>query len=86
MSNKTTQRKLIAILLAALAFPVVVAAMMAALFFPVILVAGPHSDLLPGFAQSIVVTVVWLAIIIVPAWVSLKVYRWVLRRHQVNEI
>jgi hypothetical protein len=53
----------------------------AALFFPVVFFAGPHSSVLPGFAQKIALAIAWLAVVLIPLYLSSRTYKWYLKRH-----
>jgi membrane protein DedA with SNARE-associated domain len=44
-------------------------------FFLVILLAGPHSDILPGFLHLPVVLLILLIVLTVPAWLAYKIFR-----------
>ncbi|WP_448506038.1 hypothetical protein [Immundisolibacter sp.] len=41
----------------------------------VIVLAGPHSDVLPGAAQGVVVIVGWQAVLVIPAMAARLVWR-----------
>jgi hypothetical protein len=74
MSSARARRRL-ALLLAALLFVVAVPAVAALLFFPVMLLAGPHSDILPGVLQPVVLLAGWAAVVGVPAWCARGLFR-----------
>ncbi|MFZ5724638.1 MAG: hypothetical protein ACOY33_13380 [Pseudomonadota bacterium] len=44
-------------------------------FGAVIVLAGPHSDLLPGFLQAVVFGLGWLAVLLLPVLAALRVWR-----------
>ena len=44
-------------------------------FFIAIVLAGPHSDLLPGWLGAIVLGVGWLVVLLLPAWIAYWVWR-----------
>jgi hypothetical protein len=44
-------------------------------FFVVLVLAGPHSDILPGWGGVIVLGLGWLAVLLLPAFASQVVWR-----------
>lgn len=44
-------------------------------FFAVIILAGPHSGLLPSWLEDVVLALGWLAALVVPGIVALRVWR-----------
>ncbi len=46
-----------------------------AIFFAVLVLAGPHSDLLPGWLGVFVLGVGWLAVLLLPALIAYRVWR-----------
>ena len=68
-------RRRTAFVLAALLFVVAVPVAAALLFFPVMLLAGPHSDLLPGELQPVILLAGWAAVVGVPAWCARALFR-----------
>ena len=68
-------RRLGALLVAVLAYPVTLLVTGALLYFPVLILAGPHSDLLPQPVQVTFITLCWLVIVALPCWISLRIYR-----------
>jgi membrane protein implicated in regulation of membrane protease activity len=60
---------------ATLTFVLLALLIAALLFFPVMFLAGPHSSLLPTPLQTAIIILCWLAIIAVPAWLAVKVFR-----------
>ena len=44
-------------------------------FFVAIVLAGPHSDLLPGWLGAIVLGIGWLLVLLLPAWIACWVWR-----------
>lgn len=69
-----------AALIAGVIFVLGVPVTAAVLFFPVVLLAGPHSDLLPGAVQPVVWVAGWLAVVVAPVWAAVRAYRWWLAR------
>lgn len=59
----------------ALAYLLSVIAIGGSTFFIVILLAGPHSDLLPGWLQLIVIGLGWLAIFVLPVFIARAVWQ-----------
>jgi hypothetical protein len=51
-----------------------------AAFFIVIVVAGPHAGLLPQPLEVVVLIAGWLAVLGLPLWVAMKVWRRLQRR------
>ena len=49
-------------------------------FFATMFLAGPHSSMLPSFAQSLVVIVGWLILLVTPVWIARSAWRRVGRR------
>ncbi|MDP3857026.1 MAG: hypothetical protein Q8Q73_04595 [Stagnimonas sp.] len=46
-----------------------------AAFFVVIVLAGPHSDLLPGWLSAVVLALGWLAVFVLPALLARLAWR-----------
>ena len=44
-------------------------------FFAVILLAGPHSSMLPGFIQPLIVLIGWAVLLVTPVWIARFVWR-----------
>lgn len=44
-------------------------------FLIVILLAGPHAGLLPAVGEAVVLILGWLAVILLPVWSALRVWR-----------
>jgi hypothetical protein len=44
-------------------------------FLLVIVLAGPHSSLLPGWLQPLVLLLGWIAVIVAPLWIARAVWR-----------
>lgn len=44
-------------------------------FFAVLILAGPHSGLLPGWLEAVVLGLGWLAVLLIPPWVAYRVWR-----------
>lgn len=55
------------ILLTMAAYLVSLALVAVAAFFVVMVLAGPHSDLLPGWLAAVVLPLGWLAVLVLPA-------------------
>jgi len=49
-------------------------------FFATMLLAGPHSSMLPSFAQSLVVILGWLVLLVTPVWLARAAWRRAGRR------
>ncbi len=62
-------------LLAAAAWLLSLAVTAAIAFVLAIALVGPHSDLLPRALQLPVGILLWLAVLVVPAWAAARVYR-----------
>jgi hypothetical protein len=63
------------VLLTALAYVAVLAVVAAVAFFVVILLAGPHSDLLPGAPQAVVILLGWVSVLALPMLAARGVWR-----------
>lgn len=77
-----------AVALAILVFALTTAALAPPLLFGALLLGGPHSDLLPGFAQPVTVVAAWTVLLGVPYWLARLVYRRCFRsgdRHQPSD-
>jgi hypothetical protein len=70
------------VLLTALAYVVVLAMVAAVAFFVVILLAGPHSDLLPGALQAVVILLGWVSVLALPMLAARGVWRCLAPRGQ----
>jgi hypothetical protein len=44
-------------------------------FFATMLLAGPHSSILPGFLQPVVLLLGWSAFLVAPIWIARAVWR-----------
>ena len=44
-------------------------------FFVAIVLAGPHSSLLPGWLQPIVLLLGWVVVVVAPVWIARAVWR-----------
>ncbi len=73
--------KIRASVIAAIAFVFSVTVTAILLFIPVMFFAGPHSAVLPAFAQKLALALAWLAVIAIPLYLSSRVYKWYLRRN-----
>ena len=58
-----------------LVYAVVLAIVVFAAGFGVIWLAGPHGGVLPDAAQPWVLACAWLFVLLLPAWVALRVWR-----------
>jgi hypothetical protein len=47
----------------------------ALLFLPVMILAGPHSSVLPSAIQPAILVLGYLAVVAVPSWVAVRVFR-----------
>lgn len=63
------------ILLTGLAYLAVAAVVGVLAFVVVVILAGPHSDLLPGAVQVVVLILGWLAILVIPVLVARLAWR-----------
>ena len=63
------------VLLAGVAYLAALAVVGALALLVVMVLAGPHSDLLPGAAQGMVLIVGWLAVLVIPAMPARRVWR-----------
>lgn len=68
-------KKTPALALSVVAFVLAAPLVVAVLFFPVMFLAGPHSDLLPDFAEVGVGYIAWAAVIVVPTWLARLMFR-----------
>ncbi len=68
------------IFLALLAYVASLAVVAAVAFFLVILLAGPHSDWLPGGLQAVVILLGWVSVLALPVLAARSVWRWLARR------
>lgn len=75
MTSSARARRFRALLLAGVVFVAAVPVVAALLFFPVMILGGPHSSMLPGFLQPIVLFAGWAAVVAAPAWLAAAVYR-----------
>jgi len=62
-------------LLAGVAYLAALAVVGALALLVVMVLAGLHSDLLPGAAQGVVLVVGWLAVLVIPAMAARRVWR-----------
>ena len=69
-------------LLALLAYLISLVVVAALAFIIVILFAGPHAGLLPQWAEMLALSAGWLAVAVVPIWISVRVYQRLLRRNR----
>jgi hypothetical protein len=63
------------VLLTALAFTLALCVAAALAFAAVMLLAGPHAGLLPKLAETVVLALGWLVVLLVPAAVARLVWR-----------
>lgn len=63
------------ILLTGLVYLAVAAVVGVFAFVVVVILAGPHSDLLPGAVQMVVLILGWLAILVIPVLVARLAWR-----------
>lgn len=57
-------------LIAVVVWVVSAAALAPVCFFATMLLAGPHSSILPGLLQPVVLLLGWLAFLVVPLWIA----------------
>lgn len=69
-----------AIAIAIVTFVLVLLGLAVPVFFVTLLLAGPHSDLLPGFLQPVALLAGWAALGGIPTWLAIRGYRWQRRR------
>jgi hypothetical protein len=62
-------------LLTLLAYLVSLVVVAALAFVIVIVLAGPHAGLLPQWAEILVLAAGWIAVVAVPIWVAMRVYK-----------
>ncbi|ANX03139.1 hypothetical protein [Immundisolibacter cernigliae] len=62
-------------MLAGVAYLAALAVVGALALLVVMVLAGPHSDLLPGAAQGGVLIVGWLVVVVIPAMAARQVWR-----------
>lgn len=62
-------------LITAVVYLGVLAVIVVAAFFAVMVLAGPHSGLLPGWMEPVVLIIGWLIVLVIPAWVAFLVWR-----------
>jgi hypothetical protein len=60
---------------ALLAYIVSLIVIAALAFVIVIVLAGPHAGLLPRWAEILVLSAGWIAVVAVPIWVAVRVYK-----------
>lgn len=66
--------------LAVATFIVSLAALAPVLFIVALVLAGPHSDVLPGMVQPAVLGAAWIALLVVPLVLARRVFVWHARR------
>jgi hypothetical protein len=65
-----------------LAYALSLVVVAAVAFVVVIVFAGPHSGLLPGWLEAVLLGLGWLAVLILPALAAFAVWRRMGRRQQ----
>jgi hypothetical protein len=73
------------LLLTALAYLLVLSILAVATFFAVLVFAGPHSDVLPGWMEPVVLILGWLVVLVVPAGAAAWVWRRLGRGAQLSD-
>ena len=63
------------VLVTAVVYLLSLALVAVAAFFAAIVLAGPHSDLLPGWLGAFVLGIGWLFVLLLPAWIAYAVWR-----------
>jgi hypothetical protein len=41
----------------------------------VLVIAGPHAGLLPAFLEPVVLVLGWAAVLVLPIWISVRIWR-----------
>jgi len=66
-------------LLGVITYAVSLVAVAALAFLVVIVLAGPHSGLMPGWLEAVVLVLGWLTVLVAPVWITRTVWRRWLR-------
>jgi hypothetical protein len=69
-------------MVAVVVFVLVAVATAAILLFPMLFLAGPHSDILPAWGATLTLLSSWLSVVLIPLYLSIRVYRWYLNRNR----
>lgn len=65
------------VLLTAIAYLLSLVVIAVLAFYSVLVLAGPHAGLLPGWLEAVVLVLGWLAVLVLPAVVAHRIWRYI---------